>query len=74
MTRILWQIYCGVNSEKIKLCTVLYCKLWTQAIASQSTSKLSQFFSTRSTVIRIMNEYRLARFMANGEHWNEAMV
>jgi len=25
-------------------CTVLYCKLWTQAIASKSTSKFSQFF------------------------------
>ena len=25
-------------------CTVLYCKLWTQAIASKSTPKLSYFF------------------------------
>ena len=30
----------------IYYCTVLYCKLWTQAIASKSTSKFSQFFYT----------------------------
>ena len=26
--------------------TILYCKLWTQAVASKSTSKFSQFFYT----------------------------
>jgi len=30
----------------ILYCTILYCKLWTQAIASKSTSKFSQFFYT----------------------------
>jgi len=30
----------------IYYCTVLYCKLWTQAVASKSTSKFSQFFYT----------------------------
>ena len=28
------------------LFTILYCKLWTQAVASKSTSKFSQFFYT----------------------------
>jgi len=31
-------------------CTVLYCKLWTQAIASKSTSKFSHVFYT--TIVR----------------------
>jgi len=34
------------NSQNDHLCTVMYCKLWTQAIASKSTSKLSYFFYT----------------------------
>ena len=33
-------------TRRINCTVLLYCKLWTQAIASKSTSKFSQFFYT----------------------------